>query len=185
MISPSLKAVVLKFQLFSGRNGHALSVCVQYFRWEKWWEIDFSYYAANRNLRQGKMQPQRPDCCSGLFSHHCSLTVWSQAPWPGFCLCSPFLQLAISKHSSNTVQWKDTVYNPKCSRSFCIISSPWDLLSRTVEHSWPLLFTFPSSSKLHDTKESDGVQLRFPTHRGISVTFRLRHGLLHLPSIFS
>lgn len=88
-------------------------------------------------------------------------------------------------HSSNTVQWKDTVYNPKCSRSFCIINSPWDLLSRTVEHGWPLLFTFPSSSKLHDTKESDGTPLRFPTHRGISVTFRLRHGLLHLPSIFS
>lgn len=36
-----------------------------------------------------------------------------------------------------------------------------------------------------DTTESDGAKLRFPTHRGISGRFCLRHTLLHLPSTSS
>lgn len=38
------------------------------------------------------------------------------------------------KHSSNSVQWKYTLYNPKCSRSFQTINSSLDLLSRAVEY---------------------------------------------------
>lgn len=122
-----------------------------------------------------------------LFSHCFSVSVWPQSPWHRFypCLSFPSTPSPI-KHSSSSAQWKYTVYNPKCSRSFWIINSPSDLLCRAVEYCLILHLAFPCSIRILRILQNQMVlKLRLPTHRGISARFCLRHNLLHLPPSFS